>query len=174
MKKILWLALSLAMICSISSCKDDNETEVSDTELARSNKEACEKFMKDKANEAGVMSDPSGLLYSVKVQGEGEKPVPSDTVAISYVGKTYKGQPFVAATDTIALVDLSDGLYIGVRHMRVGSEYTLYIPYYLLFRATKKEYKYKDGEKEKDVVVLPYSATIFDMKLDGIIKAEEK
>lgn len=159
----------MTLALGIYSCREEDE-EVSDTVKARENKESGEKFMKEKAAESGVLSDPSGLLYKVNTLGEGAKPVVSDTVAITYTGKTIKGQTFISTSDTAALVDLSDGFHIGVRHMNVGSEYTLYIPYYLMFGAAKLERKYND----KDIVILPYSALIYEMRLDTIIKAEKE
>lgn len=169
MKKILWMVLALTMAFGVSSCKEEEE-DPTDIEKARENKLAGEQFMKDKANESGVLSDPSGLLYVVKTVGEGEKPAVSDTVAVTYIGKTIKGKTFVSSSDTVALVDMSEGFQIGVRHMRVGAEYTLYIPYYLMFGAAKQERKYGDDKIE----ILPYSALVYEMKLDAIYKPVEE
>ncbi len=167
MKKILLMALAMFFAISFSvtfsSCKED-EVEPSEIEKARENKEKCEKFMKDKAAESDVLSDPSGLLFSKKTVGVGIKPSVTDTVAITYVGKTIKGETFVSSSDTAALVDLYDGFYIGLRHMNVGSEYTLYIPYYLMFGSSKVERKFGD----KTIVLWPYSALVYEMKLDDV------
>lgn len=168
MKKFLLLTISLVMAWGFFSCKEEEETPT-DTALARENKLAGEKFMKEKSKESGVLADPSGLLYVVKTHGEGEKPVLSDTVAISYTGKTISGKTFVSTSDTVALVDLMDGFHIGVRHMRVGAEYTLYIPYYLMFGASQVERKY--GEDK--IKILPYSALVYEMKLDSLIKVAD-
>lgn len=169
MKKILFLFFAMMVAFNVTSCKEEEETK-SDTIQARENKEAGEKYMKSKASESGVYADPSGLLYSIKTAGEGEKPAISDTVAITYVGKTIKGSTFISTSDTVAVVDLSDGFHVGVRHMRVGAEYTLYIPYYLMFGAAKVERTYN----KKHVVILPYSALVYEMKLDAIIKAKKE
>ena len=85
-------------------------------------------------------------------------------------GKTIKGTTFVSTTTTIALVDLMEGLRIGVRHMTVGANYTLYAPYYLMFGATPTERTY-DG---KAIQILPYSALVYDVELLSIIKPGEK
>lgn len=155
----------------ISSCKDKEEEDSVPSQVARirQNKEASESFMKDKRSQEDVMEDPSGLLYSVVSKGKGEKPGLKDTVNITYTGKTYNDSVYVSKTESIALVDLSEGLQIGLRHMTEGSNYMLYIPYYLMYGSVSSQFSYGG----RTVTVLSYSAVVYDMTLNEIIKVEE-
>lgn len=170
MKRFLLALLSIMMIGFVSSCKDDDDNTEIDAVKNKENKMNGEKFMLEKRSEDGVKMDPSGLLYLVNEAGVGEKPSAVDTVCVSYTGKTIKGTTFVSTTTTIALVDLMEGLRIGVRHMAVDAKYTLYAPYYLMFDATPTERTY-DG---KTIQILPYSALVYDVELHSIIKPEGK
>ena len=169
MKKILWWVFAFAMLGAIvSSCKDD-EDEVSDqVSKVRKNKEDGEAYLKEKGSKTDVLVDPSGLLYSIVTKGDGERPGVNDTVIITYTGKTIRDSVFVSMTETIAVADLTEGLQIGVRHMPEGSNYKLYIPYYLMYGSSSTTFKYEG----KNITVMPYSALIYDMKLDAVIKTE--
>ena len=170
MKRFLLALLSLMMIGFVSSCKDDDDNTETDAAKYRENKKQGEEFILKKRAEANVVEDPSGLLFLVNEAGNGEKPSAVDTVCITYTGKTIKGTTFVSTTTTIALVDLMEGLRIGVRHMAVGANYTLYAPYYLMFGATPTE-RTCDGKK---IEIVPYSALVYDVQLLSIIKPEGK
>lgn len=170
MKRFLLALLSLMMIGFVSSCKDDDDNTETDASKNRENKMNGEKFILEKRSEAGVKADPSGLLYIVNETGSGEKPSAIDTVCVTYTGKTIKGTTFVSTTTTVALSDLMEGLRIGIRHMSVGANYTLYAPYYLMYGAASTEKTY-EGTK---IQIMPYSALVYDVELTSIIKAEKK
>lgn len=172
MRRILWWIFPLVVLSTlVSSCKDKEEEDSVPNQVARirQNKDASERFMKEKSSEEDVLADPSGLLYSVVSKGAGEKPGLSDTVNITYTGKTYNDSVYVSKTETVALVDLAEGLQIGIRHMTEGSNYMLYIPYYLMYGSISTQFSYGG----RSVTVLSYSAVVYDMTLNEVIKVEK-
>ncbi len=170
MNRILFWACSLFVVGALfTSCKDDDVVGKDQIAEVRENKQKNETFMMNKRLESDVMSDPSGLLYSVTLSGTGEKPSAIDTVVVSYQGMTIDEKTFVSTSDTIALVDLEDGLQVGLRHMPVGSTYRLYVPYYLMYGSSGTEYVYGG----KTISILPYSALVYDMTLNAVIKVDK-
>ncbi len=169
MRRFLWWVIPFVTFSVFySSCKDDEDLSNNQITVIRKNKEDGETYLKEKRAQQGVKEDPSGLLYSVVTEGTGDKPSLKDSVTISYVGKTIKDTVFVSKTETMAVVDLDEGLQIGVRHMREGANYHLFIPYYLMYGATNLKFTYGG----KTVSVPGYSTLVYDMKLDAIIKVE--
>lgn len=170
MNRILLWVCSLLMVGSVfTSCKDDDEIGQDQIAQVRENKQKNETFMLNKRSEDGVLSDPSGLLYSVVTNGFGEKPSAVDTVVITYTGKTIDDKTFVSSSDTVAIEELMEGFQIGLRHMPEGSNYKLYIPYYLMFGSSGTERTYGG----KTITILPYSALVYDMTLNAVIKVEK-
>lgn len=169
MRRILWWVISLVALSVLStSCKDDEDLSNNQISVIRKNKEDGESYMKTKRAQQDVKEDPSGLLYSVVTEGVGEKPSLKDTVTITYTGKTIRDSVFISKTETMAVADLDEGLQIGVRHMKEGANYHLFVPYYLMYGATSNKFTYKG----KTVTVLGYSALVYDMTLDAVIKVE--
>ncbi|MCR5498456.1 MAG: hypothetical protein K6F48_11525 [Paludibacteraceae bacterium] len=171
MRRFLWWVISLVVLCTLStSCKDKEESESVSNQVAkiRKNKEAGEAYMRDKRLQSDVMEDPSGLLYSIVSKGEGVRPYVDDTVNITYTGKTIQDSVYVSKTETIAMSDLEDGLQIGLRHMQEGANYKLFIPYYLMYGSVSTQFSYGG----KNVTVMSYSAVVYDMTLNKVIKVE--
>ncbi len=169
MRRILWWVISLVALSVLStSCKDDEDLSTNQIEKVRKNKEDGEAYLKEKRSQEDVKEDPTGLLYTVVTEGAGERPSLKDTVTLTYTGKTIRDSVFVSKTETLAVVDLDEGLRIGVRHMKEGSNYQLFIPYYLMYGATSNAFIYGG----KTVTVLGYSALVYDMTLDTVIKVE--
>lgn len=169
MRRILWWVISLVALSVLStSCKDDEDLSTNQIEKVRRNKEDGETYLKEKRAQQDVKEDPSGLLYTVVTEGTGERPSLKDTVTITYTGKTIRDSVFISKTETMAVVDLHEGFQIGVRHMKKGSNYQLFIPYYLMYGATSNAFSYGG----KNVTILGYSTLVYDMTLDAVIKVE--
>lgn len=171
MRRILWWVFSLVVLgAALSSCKDKNEDDSVSNQVARirQNKERSETYMKEKRSQDDVLEDPTGLLYSVVSKGTGERPGLKDSVNITYTGRTINDSIFVSKTEDVSLSDLPEGLQIGLRHMPEGSNYMLYVPYYLMYGSVSKQFSYGG----KTVTVLSYSAVVYDMTLNEVVKVE--
>ena len=166
-----YLMLSVAFLVAalfLGSC-DDEEAGVDLIADMQKNKEAGEKFLIEKKEQSGVVADPSGLLFEVLEPSSGVKPGATDTVCIHYDGFLTDGKQFISKTDTIAMENLQDGLFIGLRHMNQGAKNKLYIPYYLMYGSSSEEFVFD----EKEIKVMEYSALVYEMRLDSVIFAKK-
>lgn len=116
-------------------------------------------FLAKTAKKSGVKSTPSGLLYEVIKEGEGEKPNASNTVTVHYEGKTLDGQIFDSSYQrgesiSFGLGQVIKGWTEGLQLMSPGSKYKLYIPQELAY-----------GERGSGQKIPPYSALIFTVEL---------
>ena len=161
--KYFFCASIVLMSCFIS-CDDDDET-VDTIAKIQANKEAGEKYLASKSTENGVREDPSGLLYEIIDDADGDKPGAADSVCIHYDAFRIDGRQFASVTDTLELGSLEEGLRIGLRHTPEGATYKYYIPYYLMYNASSKTFKYNNDT----VNVSEYSALVYEMRLDSII-----
>ena len=132
-----------------------------DTAAAYVNERAVGRGIK----ENGVREDPSGLLYEIIDDADGDKPGAADSVCIHYDAFRIDGRQFASVTDTLELGSLEEGLRIGLRHTPEGATYKYYIPYYLMYNASSKTFKYNNDT----VNVSEYSALVYEMRLDSII-----
>jgi len=115
----------------------------------------------------GVQATPSGLLYEVLSQGEGEKPGPGSIVKVHYEGRLADGRLFDTSynDDEGALIPLDrviSGWTEGIMLMNVGSKYRIYIPSNLAY-----------GKTGFYDVIPPFSTLIFTVELLEIINSEE-
>lgn len=125
------------------------------------NKQKSEKFIADKAKEAGVQKLPGGTLYKVITEGSGAKPEANAKVQVVYEGKTLDGNIFDSSEKNnggkateIALSQVIPAWQEALVQMPEGSEWELYVPY-------DQAYGNRDmGE------IKPYSALIFKIKLE--------
>ena len=129
------------------------------TEAAR---EAGVTFLAEQAARDGVMATDSGLLYEVKKEGDGAKPVATDQVTVHYEGKLIDGTIFDSSIQrgeptSFALNQVIPGWTEGLQLMSVGSEYTFYIPSDLAY-----------GERGAGGQIGPHQALIFDVTLIAI------
>jgi FKBP-type peptidyl-prolyl cis-trans isomerase len=100
--------------------------------------EAGEKFLAQNKNKPGVKTTASGLQYEVIKEGNGKKPVATDTVEVNYAGTLIDGTEFDnsykrGSSISFALNGVIRGWTEALQLMPVGSKYKLYIPYKLAY-----------------------------------------
>lgn len=131
------------------------------------NLEASNKnYLDEMAKHEGVDRLPSGLLFEVITEGEGDMPKDNDMVLINYAGKltdgtvfnaTKPGEPVVfRVNETIA------GFREGLTHMKRGGKYRLTIPPALGYG--------DDGVAGK---IAPNSVIIFEVELIDFRSTDE-
>lgn len=135
-------------------------------EKAAKAKELGEKYRTEFAKNENVKKTDSGLLYLVNKQGEGKKPVATDTVVVHYKGTLPDGTKFDSSYDrnepaTFPLNRVIPGWTEGVQLMPVGSKFTFVIP---------PELAYGD----QDMPTIPANSTLqFEVELLEIKPAEQ-
>lgn len=135
-------------------------------EKAAKAKELGEKYRTEFAKNENVKKTDSGLLYLVNKQGEGKKPVATDTVVVHYKGTLPDGTKFDSSYDrnepaTFPLNRVIPGWTEGVQLMPVGSKFTFVIP---------PELAYGD----QDMPTIPANSTLqFEVDLLEIKPAEQ-
>jgi len=117
-----------------------------------------ENFLAGNAQNEGVISTPSGLQYTVLVEGNGPKPSPNDIVRVRYEGALTDGTVFDGSNtdkgEEIPLDMVIPGWAEGIQLMNVGGKYKLYIPSRLAY-----------GERGAGQVIPPYSTLVFTIEL---------
>ena len=113
---------------------------------------ALQKFVREKANEAGnnnlkaadefldkniaensdVKETPTGLQYKVLLEGDGESPGKTDKVKVHYAGRLIDGSEFDSSIkrgepSSFGLNQVIKGWTEGLQLMRVGSKFEFYI-----------------------------------------------
>jgi FKBP-type peptidyl-prolyl cis-trans isomerase len=131
------------------------------------NLENGREFLRQNAEQANVQVTESGLQYVVVQEGDGEKPVETDTVRVHYEGRLIDGTVFESSWENGSPVEFPlDGSILGwaegITLMNVGSRYQLFIPYELGY-----------GEWGYDNIIPPYSVLIFDVELLDIVRYDE-
>lgn len=78
----------------------------------------------------GVVEEPSGLLFEVITEGEGETPKDTDRVKVTYTGSLADGTVFDKTEKPIVLPvsGVVPGFSEGLKLMRPGGTYRLFIP----------------------------------------------
>lgn len=92
---------------------------------------AQQAFLDAQAAREGVTKLPSGLLFEVITEGEGESPKLTDKVEVYYTGRLADGTVFDGTTDTPAVFPVNrliPGFTEGLTMMKPGGTYRLYIP----------------------------------------------
>ncbi|WFB36397.1 FKBP-type peptidyl-prolyl cis-trans isomerase [Kiritimatiellota bacterium B12222] len=100
---------------------------------AQENLQKGEAFLKENAGKEGVMSTLTGLQYSVEVEGEGTKPIATDTVTVHYTGRLLDGTVFDSSVQRgepveFPLNQVIPGWTEGLQLMAPGAKYTFWIP----------------------------------------------
>jgi len=126
------------------------------------NIEAGEKFLSENSTKDGVKVTESGLQYKVITEGDGKKPVVTDTVETHYEGKTLDGKIFDSSyqrgqTATFPLNGVIKGWTEALQLMSEGSKYELYIPHGLAY-----------GEAGSGGTIEPYSTLTFTVELVAV------
>lgn len=100
---------------------------------SKPNVDAGEKFLVQNKKNAAVKTTPSGLQYEVLTQGNGAKPLVTDTVVVNYKGTLIDGNEFDNSYKrgepiSFPLNGVIRGWTEGLQLMTVGSKYKFYIP----------------------------------------------
>ena len=130
--------------------------------VANANIENGRVFLTENRKKPGVVETKSGLQYKVIVDGQGKKPLATDTVETHYEGKTIDGNVFDSSyrrgqTATFPLGAVISGWTEALQLMGVGSKWELYIPSDLAY-----------GTKGSGGTIEPNSTLIFTVELIGI------
>lgn len=139
--------------------KDFSQKTVKTQEQIASNKIKSENFLKENASKSGVEQTSSGLQYLITKPGAGPVPQINDYVRIKYVAKLVSGEEFERSPDTGLLTPIKGampGWAEGLALMKVGSQFTLFIPPNLGFGPSSR------GQ------ILPESALVYEMELMAI------
>ncbi len=115
--------------------------------MVQKNRKAADEFLKANKAKAGVVETKSGLQYKVVKQGDGAKPVPTDTVKVQYKG-----------TLVFQVDQVIPGWQEALPLMTVGSTYELFIPPDLAY-----------GDRGAPPVIEPGSMLIFQVELMEIV-----
>jgi FKBP-type peptidyl-prolyl cis-trans isomerase len=105
-------------------------------EKSRPNIEAGQKFLAQNKTKPNIKTTASGLQYEVIIQGNGPKPLATDTVVVNYRGTLINGTEFDNSYQrgepiSFPLNRVIPGWTEGLQLMPVGSKYKLYIPHQL-------------------------------------------
>ncbi len=147
----------------------DDKIKASMTEKAKAaakkNLEDGKKFLEDNKAKDGVKTTSSGLQYKVVTEGSGDTPKDGDTVTVTYKGTTIDGKVFDEQKQNVdfPLQNMIPGWIEGLKLMKPGAEYMLYIPAELAY-----------GEAGAGEAIAPNSVLVFDVKLVGVKSAPAK
>jgi len=102
-------------------------------EESEKNTAAGKAFLQTNKMKKGVECTPSGLQIMTIKEGTGPRPSPTDKVVVNYRGLTIDGKEFTstfkpAKPKTISLDNVIKGWQEGIRMMRVGGTYRLFLP----------------------------------------------
>ena len=117
-------------------------------------------FLEQVAQEPGVLSTGSGLLYQVLVEGDGSaKPRTEDSVRAHYHGTLIDGSVFDSSVERgqpaeFRVAKLIAGWKEGLQLMSPGSKYKFFLPHHLAY-----------GERGAESKVPPYATLIFEVEL---------
>ncbi len=107
--------------------------EVATRDELQKNKAASGAFLAENKSKEGVIELPSGLQYKVVTPGSGNNPADTDSVTVHYKGSLIDGTVFDSSYDrgapvTFKLNEVIAGWREGVKLMKPGAKYILYIP----------------------------------------------
>lgn len=101
-------------------------------EIAQRNQVEGEAFLAENSQKEGVITTDSGLQYEVLRDGDGDRPVPGESVMIHYRGTLIDGTQFDSSYDgeplTLGVTQFIAGFSEGLQLMTAGSQYRLVIP----------------------------------------------
>ena len=123
------------------------------------NLKAGEEFLAENAKRESIVSLPSGLQYEIIKQGDGPKPLASNTVTCHYHGTTIKGEIFDSSVRrgqpaSFPLNGVIKGWTEALQLMPTGSKWKLYIPPHLAY-----------GNRGVSREIGPNSTLIFEVEL---------
>ena len=126
---------------------------------ADDNAKQGEAFLANNAKQAGVVTRPSGLQYSILQQGTGKSPTAKSKVSVNYEGRLIDGTVFdssIARNEPIEfqVSQVIQGWTEGLQLMKEGAKYRFFIPAKLAY-----------GEIGAGDAIAPNSTLIFDVEL---------
>ncbi|WP_372776843.1 FKBP-type peptidyl-prolyl cis-trans isomerase [Mangrovibacterium sp.] len=121
------------------------------------------KFLSENLNDSKVVETASGLQYKVLVDGDGEKPAPTDEVRCHYHGTLIDGTVFDSSVQrgepaVFPVNGVIQGWVEALQMMTVGSKWRLFIPSDLAY-----------GERGAGGSIGPNTTLIFDVELLEIV-----
>lgn len=127
------------------------------------NKAAGEAFLAENGKRAEIKTTSSGLQYEVLNEGNGAKPVATDTVVVHYTGKLIDGTVFDSSVErgepaTFGVTQVIPGWVEALQLMSVGSKWRLFIPSNLAY-----------GPNGAGNLIGPNATLIFDVELLSIV-----
>lgn len=133
---------------------------LSAAELGTVSPESQQAFLDGQKAREGVSEMPSGLLFEVITEGEGESPTDADRVRVLYTGRLADGTVFDETDRPIEfpLQGLVKGFSEGLKMMKPGGEYRLFIPASLGY-----------GDRGAGGVIPPGAALDFTVKLLDVL-----
>ena len=128
-------------------------------ERAKVAKEEGAKFLEENKAREGVMVTDSGLQYEVITEGDGPKPVASDSVSVHYVGTLIDGTEFDSSIargepTEFPLANVIPGWTEGLQLMNTGSKYRFVIPSEIAY-----------GERGAGANIGPGETLVFEVEL---------
>jgi len=123
-------------------------------------------FLKENGQKPGVNTTASGLQYKVIREGIGLSPDDNDTIVVHYKGSLVDGMVFDSSYERNEPITITAGQVIqgwgeGLKLMKAGGQYELYIPQNLAY-----------GEQGAGGVIPPFATLIFEMEVIEIKPAE--
>ena len=130
--------------------------------LGDANKKEGEAFLAENKKKDGVVTLASGLQYKIIKQGDGPKPVATDTVECNYRGTLINGKEFDSSYKrgqpaTFPVGGVIKGWTEILQLMPVGSHYQIFVPSELAY-----------GSKPASADIGPNATLIFDVELLSI------
>lgn len=121
--------------------------------------EAGEAFLAENGKRENVVTLPSGLQYEIIKQGNGPKPLATNTVTCHYHGTTIRGEVFDSSVKrgqpaSFPLNGVIKGWTEALQVMPVGSKWKLFIPPQLAY-----------GNRNISREIGPNSTLIFEVEL---------
>jgi FKBP-type peptidyl-prolyl cis-trans isomerase FklB len=116
-------------------------------------------FLSENGQKQGVMTTASGLQYKVIREGIGLSPDDNDTIVVHYKGSLVDGKVFDSSYERNEPITITAGQVIqgwgeGLKLMKAGGQYELYIPQNLAY-----------GEQGAGGVIPPFATLIFEMEV---------
>lgn len=123
--------------------------------------ESQQLFLDAQKAREGVVETPSGLLFEVITEGEGDSPGENDTARVTYTGALSDGTIFDSTDKPIDMPvnRVVKGFSEGLRMMKPGGTYRLFIPASLGY-----------GDKGAGGVIPPGAALDFTVTLLEVVK----
>lgn len=138
-----------------------------ESEKASKTMEQETNFLKENGQKPGVITTASGLQYKVVREGIGLSPDDNDTIVVHYKGSLVDGKVFDSSYDRKEPIVITAGQVIpgwgeGLKLMKAGGQYELYIPQNLAY-----------GEQGAGGVIPPFATLIFEMEVIEIKPTNE-